>query len=173
MAGALGGLAAWAAATVVRADPTAAAAGDPIRMGGFNKAGGTSTTLQTGSDGATLRVIQLHGSSAVRAEATSGRAVQARVGSGGTAVWAHSPDHIAVRGVSDTGLGIFASSGSSYAALLAGHVRMSSSLEMMASSMPDAPFSGARLFARTTAGGKGELCVRFPAGDVIVLATQP
>ena len=48
LAGALGGLAAWAAAAAARADPTAAAAGDPIRMGQFNKAGGTSTTLQTG-----------------------------------------------------------------------------------------------------------------------------
>jgi hypothetical protein len=173
LAGALGGLAAWAAGAAARADPTAAAAGDPIRMGGFNKAGGTSTTLQTGSDGAALRVVQLQGSSAVRAGATSGRAVQALAGSSGTAVWAFSPDHIGVRGTSDTGLGIYGSSASSYAAWFEGEVRMSRSVEMGVSSMPDAPSSGARLFARATLAGKTELCVRFPTGGVIVLATQP
>lgn len=176
LAGALGGLAAWAAAAAARADPTAAAAGDPIRMGQFNKAGGTSTTLQTGSSGAALRVIQLHGSSAVRAEAENGRAVQALAGNGGTGVWAHSPDHYAVKGMSDTGLGIYGSSVSSFAAWFDGKVGINKSLDIQPSPTPDAEIVGARLFVRTNVAGKLEFCVRFsglPPSDPIVLATQP
>jgi hypothetical protein len=183
LAGALGGLAAWAASAAGRADPTAAAAGDPIRMGQFNKAGGTSTTLQTGSSGAALRVIQLHGSSAVRAEATSGRAVQALAGSDGTAVWAFSPDHYAVSASSTSGVGVLAESssgiglqavGNPYAADLQGNVRMYGFQEFRQSSTPAAPIaSGARLFVQQNAAGKRELCVSFATGDVIVLAAQP
>ena len=130
-------------------------------MGQFNKAGGTSTTLQTGSSGAALRVIQLHGSSAVRAEAENGRAVQALAGNGGTGVWAHSPDHYAVKGMSDTGLGIYGSSVSSFAAWFDGKVGINKSLDIQPSPTPDAEIVGARLFVRTNVAGKLEFCVRF------------
>jgi hypothetical protein len=47
LAGALGGLGAWAASAIGRAAPVEAAAGDPIRMGQLNRAGGTSTDTPT------------------------------------------------------------------------------------------------------------------------------
>jgi hypothetical protein len=107
LAGALGGLAAWAAAAAARADPTAAAAGDPIRMGQINSPGGRTTTLQmAGGSGAAMRVVQGGGGSAVRAESTSGRAVQARAGSDGTGVWAYSPDHYGVYAQTDSGVAV-------------------------------------------------------------------
>lgn len=101
MAGALGGLAAWAASTAARVSPVEAAAGDPIRMGRLNQARGTSTTLQTKASEPTFRAVQLSAGTAVRAEATSGRAIMGVAGSNGTGVWAFSPNHYGVHARSD------------------------------------------------------------------------
>jgi hypothetical protein len=123
LAGVLGGLGGWAASTVARVDPTAAAAGDPIRMGRLNKASGTSTELQTSTSKPAFWARQLGGGHALRAEATSGRAVMATAGSQGTGVWAYSPNHIgvearcpggdgsAVSAESTNGTGVLASGG--------------------------------------------------------------
>ena len=193
LAGALGGLGAWAASAAGRLDPAQAAAGDPIRMGQLNKAGGTSTTLQTGSTGAALRVVQLHGSSAVRAESTSGRAVQALAGQDGTGVWGFSPNHRGVLGRTETGWGViaqaFEANGVALSAFafapeamaletfgpsnLSGDVRiLQGRLTLDTFGTPPAPTNGATLFVDSSAG-KRRLAVRFPTGDVQVLATEP
>jgi len=104
LAGVLGGLGAWAVSTAARVSPAEAAAGDPIRMGRLNTARGTSTTLQTASSQPTFRAVQLADGSALRAEAGHGRAVMATAGRNGTAVWAYSPDHYAIRANCPTGI---------------------------------------------------------------------
>lgn len=65
LAGAAGGIGAWAASLVGRAAPTLAAAGDPVVIGKFNRAGSAMTTLQGKSDQALLRVIQNGGHNSV------------------------------------------------------------------------------------------------------------
>jgi hypothetical protein len=185
LAGVLGGLGAWAASAASRLDPAQAAAGDPIRMGQFNKAGGTSTALQTGSSGAALRVIQLQGGSAVRAQATSGRAVQALAGRGGTGVWTYSPNHYGVHAHTDRGVAIRAFATPDGHALrvdgravmtdtwVAGRLRTSWGVFIDRNSDPVHPNTNqARLFARDNGLGKTQLCVEFPGGDIQVLATQ-
>jgi hypothetical protein len=109
LAGALGGLTTWAAAAAARADPTAAAVGDPIRMGQVNEAGSTRTTLKASSGAAALRVVQVQDGAGVVAKATNGDAVRA-VGSRGAAVRAFSATGTAVDAYSRTGIGIVANS---------------------------------------------------------------
>ena len=111
LAGALGGLSAWIASAAARVDPTAAAAGDPIRIGQLNTAGGTSTTLETSDSKPTFRAVQLGGGNALRGEAKAGRAVMGVAGPNGTGVYGFSPNHVGVRGQSDSGTGVIASSG--------------------------------------------------------------
>lgn len=111
LAGALGGLGAWAAAAATRVDPAAAAAGEPIRMGRTNKAGGTQTILQTNSHGAAFEVRQASGAPAIRGETTSGRAVVGIAGRDGTGVWGESPNHVAVKATTGRGVGVEATSG--------------------------------------------------------------
>jgi hypothetical protein len=198
LAGALGGLGAWAAAVAVRVDPAEAAAGDPIRMGRLNKASGTSTELQTSASKPAFRATQLGSGVALRGDAGSGRAVMAIAGQDGTGVWASSPNHYgvssecpsgtAVRAVGDTAVlasggqfGVLASGdigiqagGDSMSAQLTGRVYLDGPLDLVEQfTEPTAPpASMARLFAREV-GGKTELCVKFAAGAVQVLATEP
>ena len=103
LAGALGGLAAWAASAASRVNPTEAAAGDPIRMGHTNLAGGTSTELRTQTSKPAFRATQLGGGHALRGDAASGRAVMGVAGPNGTGVWGYSPDNYGVRGLTETG----------------------------------------------------------------------
>jgi hypothetical protein len=105
LAGAVGGLAAWAASAIGRADPAQAAAGDPIRMGRLNLASSTATTLQTKTSRAAYLVNQLGVGAAVKGVATSGRAIIGEAGSQGTGVWAYSPDHSAVSAICPGGEG--------------------------------------------------------------------
>jgi hypothetical protein len=72
LAGAVGGIGAWAASALARANPVAAAAGDPIRMGRTNKASGTNTTLQTTSTGPAYRVNQNGTGVAIRGQSAGG-----------------------------------------------------------------------------------------------------
>ena len=106
LAGALGGLAAWAASTASRVDPAAATTGDPIRMGRLNRAGGTSTELQTNSSKPAFRAIQLGGGAALRGDATTGRGVMGIAGGDGAGVWGYSPGHYGVSGNSRHGSGV-------------------------------------------------------------------
>ena len=103
LAGALGGLAAWAASTAARVSPAEAAAGDPIRMGRLNKASSTETTLQTKTSGAAYLVNQIGAGAAVRGVSTTGRAVVGVAGHDGTGVFGFSPNHDGVVGQTDRG----------------------------------------------------------------------
>jgi hypothetical protein len=186
MAGALGGLAAWAAAAAVRVNPAEAAAGDPIRMGRFNKAGGTATTLQTSDPEPALRVVQLGSGHAVKAEAEGGRAVEGRSGLDGVGVFGYSPNNNAVQartvsgyalnGWSTSGAGLYAASSSAgHAAIFGGRVRLVLDEDFVEMNPePGAPdANAARVFARDNGLGKTQLCVRFATGAVQVIATEP
>jgi hypothetical protein len=204
LGGLLGGLAAWAAAAVGRVDPTAAAAGDPIRMGRLNKASSTATTLQTKTSGAAYQVTQIGGGAAVKGVATSGRAVMGVAGTNGTGVWGSSPNHFGVHGVSDaaigvygesaegwavqgwsyagmavygessTGIGVYGYSTTNYAGKFQGRTYTALYQDMNEMATPAAPPANmARTFVRDNGSGKTQLCVRFPTGDVQVIATEP
>jgi trimeric autotransporter adhesin len=72
LAGAAGSLAALLAARLVRPDPTAAAAGDPLILGATNVAGTANTTVQTSSTGSALLVTQNGTGTALRGSALGG-----------------------------------------------------------------------------------------------------
>jgi hypothetical protein len=185
LAGALGGLGTWAAAAAARVDPASAAVGDPIRMGRTNRAGGTQTILETNSTGAALLVRQASRATAVRAEATTGRAIMGVAGNGGTGVWGSSTNHTGVRGNSTSGEGVYAFSGqgvgvfawsqTGYAAKFIGPVELHPLLDVRRVGFtPGAPAGDiARLFVVANGSGKLQLSVRFPTGAVQVLATEP
>jgi hypothetical protein len=86
LAGALGGLGAWAASAIGRAAPVEAAAGDPIRMGQLNRAGGTSTELHTNAAGPGFKVEQVGDGPAIRASGKFPLWAQARDEEFGVAV---------------------------------------------------------------------------------------
>jgi hypothetical protein len=70
LAGALGGLAAWAASSVDKVSPTRAAAGDPLIVGSTtNTAGSANTSLSTTSSGTALLVTQDGSGTALRGSA--------------------------------------------------------------------------------------------------------
>jgi hypothetical protein len=202
LGGLLGGVGVWAASMVSRAVPAEAAAGDPILMGRLNKAGGTSTELQTSTSKPAFWARQLGGGHAVRAEAETGRAVMALAGHNGTGVWAYSPNNIAVRATTltgsalqafgENGIGIYAESVRSdalravsydgYAGRFNGRLRVTGYQDLLEIRDPGAPpgyppmsSDGAtvRFFARDNGSGKSQLCVRFKSGAVQVIATEP
>jgi hypothetical protein len=70
LAGALGGLGAAAASMLGRASPVEAAAGDPIRMGQLNRAGGTRTSLQTTTSTPAFTVLQYGTGTAIKGDAS-------------------------------------------------------------------------------------------------------
>jgi hypothetical protein len=199
LAGALGGLGAWAASAIGRAAPAEAAVGDPIRMGRTNYADGTSTALQTTAKYQTLLVRQRGDGAALRAESESGRAVTARATTGiavdaraygrpavkaevrgGPAVYAISANGTAVLagggtiGVDTYGpeIGLRATSGS-VAAYFTGRVFHLGTYDLSEIIDAAAPGNAARLFARNNGSGKTQLCVRFKSGAVQVIATEP
>lgn len=77
LGGLVGGVAAAVAGAVGRASPARAAAGDPIRMGRTNMAGGTNTQLQTNSAGPAYRVVQNGTGVGLRAESAAGHGLVA------------------------------------------------------------------------------------------------
>jgi len=193
LAGALGGIGVWAASLVGRANPAAAAAGDPLRIGQFNRAGASMTTLQANHSDNALRVIQngngpailafsARGTgAAVRAYAVYGPAVSAySEGSGaavsgecqfGDAVSGFSDQEAGVRGFSLFGKGVFGESDTGYAGYFDGKTYVGT-LDMP-ESIPAVPPAGkARLFARDNGSGKTQLCVQFATGAPMVLATE-
>jgi hypothetical protein len=197
LAGAIGGLGVWVASAIGRAAPAEAAAGDPIRMGRINRAGTSIRAVQ-------LRTPEEPGSesaAAIRAEgANKGRALVAVVGLSGTAISAYSPDElgvlarcpdgIAVRGESETQIGMagsgrvgvsgqgseigIAASSGGKAGVFGGTVLINGVQDLVSQSDPAAPeASNLRLFARDNGSGKMQFCIRFPTGAVQVIATEP
>jgi hypothetical protein len=220
LAGAIGGLGVWVASAIGRAAPAEAAAGDPIRMGRINRAGTSSTELQSTTNqpvfravqygrGNAIRAVQLRtpeepgseSAAAIRAEgANKGRALVAVVGLSGTAISAYSPDElgvlarcpdgIAVRGESETQIGMagsgrvgvsgqgseigIAASSGGKAGVFGGTVLINGVQDLVSQSDPAAPeASNLRLFARDNGSGKMQFCIRFPTGAVQVIATEP
>ena len=203
LAGAVGGLAAWLAAAAQRAMPAEASAGDPILAGRSNSAGEFSTELRARTTKPTLRAVQLGGGAGLRAEAKSGRAVMATARAGGTAVWAHSPNHFGVKALTDTGFAVYAEVSQGHSNSVAVYAvavgRNSKALEAHGPTLldgtlgvggpisagsgvtlpemnpnPAAPSSNqVRLFARDNGSGKTQICAKFATGDVQVLATEP
>ena len=152
LAGALGGVGAWAASMVGRATPAVAGEGDPIRMGQWNYARGTHTQLQTNSSGSAFRVIQLSGSFALRGDAESGRGVMGVAGSQGTGVWGYSPDHRGVFGRSDKGVAVYAESSGGTGTYAFGRSRcspMAATLASMRAGVICPRYLGTRCASRT------------------------
>jgi hypothetical protein len=190
LAGALGGLGAWAAATAAKVEPAAAAAGDPIRMGRLNRAFGTRTELQTSTEKSGFLVRQLGGGAAIRAESEAGRALMGVTGPSGTGVWARAKNRYAVDALSENGIGVMAyggdtgvqaigqiglyATGGTMAARFdgrVGHVGFYDLFEVLEPESP--PGNAARLFMRDNGSGKKQLCVKFGTGAAQVVATEP
>jgi len=108
LAGALGGLAAWAASTAARVSPAEAAAGDPIRMGQLNRASGRGTELQTSSNKPAFWARQRGKGAAVRAEAGLLGAFCRSTEHGGIGVWGTNEDNggTGVLGSASLGTGV-------------------------------------------------------------------
>ena len=192
LAGALGGIGAWAASAFGRVAPTDAAEGDPIRMGRLNRAGGTSTTLRTSSLNPGFDVVNssgpgLHGQSeaafypGVFGNSPNGLGVvgSGRVGvrgDGPIGVIGQSPRRSGVQGLTDEGFAIHgrANQRVGFAGYFEGKVFTSRFIEMGKVGRPQAPKADlVRLFVRDSGSGKLQLCVRFPTGPVQVIATEP
>jgi hypothetical protein len=194
LAGAVGGIGAWAAATMGRRAPTAGAEGDPIRIGQTNYAGATQTELRSRYDGSAFRVVQrTERATAIRADATGdGKAIVAEAGRGGIGVYAKSPNRNAVEAHCPSGVGVaaygrtalratgkvtglIATGQDGYGAIIQGlQVNQFHDIQRV-SGAGQPPFENyVRLFARLNdATGKTEVCLRFFSGGTVVIATEP
>ena len=72
LAGALGGLGAWAASTIGRVSPASAAVGDPVRAGQNTTAGSATTTVTNNSDDPTLKAVNNGKGAALYGDADTG-----------------------------------------------------------------------------------------------------
>jgi hypothetical protein len=188
------------AALLGRASPVAAAAGDPIRMGQFNRAGSTMTTLQANHSDPALRVVQNGPAAAVTGIARHSESGVSGSSDFGSGVSGFSLDGTGVKGFSETGVGVsgecqfgpgvsgfsdeigvhgnalfgrgvFGESLSGYAGYFAGKTHVG--VLDMPEGTPGLPPDGTlRLFARDNGSGKTQLCVQFATGSPIVLATE-
>jgi hypothetical protein len=201
LAGAAGGIGAWAASLVGRAAPTLAAAGEPVVIGKFNRAGSAMTTLQGKSDLTMLRVIQNGGHNSVavsgsaplwygtgvvqtgvlgstangygvRGYAVRGVGVSAYSETGSGVHGESETDGAGVRGRSQYGPGVEGWSEFGYAGYFDGKA-FAGALDMPESSPGVPPANQARLFVRDNGSGKTQLCVQFATGSPIVVATEP
>jgi hypothetical protein len=194
LAGALGGLGAWAASAIGRTAPAQAAAGDYLKIGRVNEGGGSTTELRSHASQPVFRAVQSGGGNALRGEAKAGRGVVGIGGSGGTGLWGYSPDHNGVFASTDTGycvnvralgtgsVGIYSNAwGQNSTAIWAngpsrfyGQVTAYSPIVMTEQVPPAAPpVNQLKLFARDNGSGKTQLCVQFPTGAVQPIATEP
>ena len=168
LAGALGGLGAWAAAVIGRADPTRAGVDGDVVLGGSNTTGGT-TTIQniSGTANTMLFVSTSQGATFFGvtdfADCITGFS-QERIGvfgSGGTR---------GVSGNSHDGHGVHGESANGWAGFFDGKVFTNRFLELAEIANPTAPNSNrARLFIRDRDGAT-QLCVRFHNGTIRVIA---
>jgi hypothetical protein len=152
LAGILGGMAATVAGAVGRASPVSAASGDPVRMGRTNKAGGTSTTLQTGTSGPALKISQSGGGFALNALSVGGTGVLAVTKGAGdygliARTTANSGGGAALKAEGGTRTGIVASSTASSSITALGNILWGRTLEAY-TPHPD----GIAILGRATAG---------------------
>ena len=81
---------------------------------------------------------------------------------------------VGVRGESPAGLAVYGKTSTGYAGYFNGKVFSSQFLELAEIVTPAAPGGNrGRLFMRDNGAGKTQLCVKFPTGGTVVLATQP
>jgi hypothetical protein len=190
LAGGVGGFTMGIAALLGRANPVAAAAGDPIRMGQFNRAGSTMTTLQANHSEPALRVVQngaayaaVSGIARVSGSGVHGggspgvRGFSEGSGPGvygecqfGDGIFGFSDD-VGVHGNALFGKGVFGESFGGYAGYFDGKTYVGM-LDMPESTPAPPPDGQVRLFARDNGSGKAQLCVQFATGGPIVLATE-
>ncbi|HEX6474766.1 MAG TPA: hypothetical protein VF114_06735 [Candidatus Limnocylindria bacterium] len=168
LAGALGGLGAWAAGAIGRASPTRAGVDGDVVLGGSNTTGGT-TTIQniSGSANTMLFVSTSQGGTFFGvtdfADCITGFS-QERTGVFG------SGGESGVSGNSHDGHGVHGESANGWAGFFDGKVFTNQFLELAEIRNPTAPKSNrARLFIRERDGGT-QLCVRFHNGVIRVLA---
>lgn len=200
LAGALGGVGLWAASLIGRADPGAAATGDPVRIGLFNRGGATTTTLQGSHTAAVMRVVQNGSGPALFASSPRLHLDQQRIG-----VYGHSGRGVGVRGAvtsgwgvegfsegnlpesagvkgecqfgsgvmgfSDEGHGVHGSTAFGYAGYFDGKT-FAETLDMPETAPSVPPAGQARLFVRDNGSGKTQLCVQFATGSPFVLAAE-
>jgi len=98
LAGALGGLGAWAAAALSTPAEAEAAYGDPILAGKLTTAGGRGTTLRTSTPGPALKVDQNGRGPAVDGTSENGSGLVGR---------SRAPEEDGVRGLAVRGSGIY------------------------------------------------------------------
>ena len=153
LAGALGGIGAWAASVVGRANPVQAGVDGDVVLGAYNfSEATTSIQHQTNSDSTVFFVAS----------------------NVGDAVAGLSESGTAVSGDSFSGQGVTGSSETGWAGYFLGRVFASREIVLLEMSTPSAPTSNkAKLFIRDNGSGKTQLCVRFHTGAAQVLATQP
>jgi hypothetical protein len=166
LAGAVGGVAAVAAGMIGRAKPTRADDGDPLILGAVNL--GSNTKIETDEQNTAL----ILNSGDVGLDAFGGiYGVKARsVGEFG--VLAESENGIALQARSTNSYALVAIANRRYAGWFEGRVRVSRFVDIGEIVTPAKPPANvARLFVRENTVGHTQLCVRFPNGNVRVLAT--
>jgi hypothetical protein len=87
---------------------------------------------------------------------------------------AQDANSVGVRGESPAGFGVYGKTITGFAGYFNGKVFSSMFVELAEIVTPAAPGGNrGRLFMRDNGSGKTQLCVKFPTGGTIVLATQP
>lgn len=181
LAGALGGVGAWAASALGRVDSARAGGDGDVVLGQGNYAAtstyvinitnsetplGGLTNAGTGVIGVSTADTGLLGFSgsglAPSAKGKTGAFGYANQDAGSKGMWGSSPKGHGIHGQTDTG----------WAGYFDGRIFGSSYLELRERSNPSAPTSNrVRLYVRDNGSGNTQLCVRFHNGVIRVLAT--
>ncbi len=163
--GTLGGLGALLTGMLGQASPAAAAAGDPLRMGKTNKAGGTDTTLQTNSSGPALKAVQNGSGAALRGGSAGGHGgyfETAAPGKSGVYATTAASGGSAIRADGKQGIGIRASSDD-----LANYATGPRPIEALSDSGPNPAVGG----YNTAEGGRGLFGEALGAGGTGVVGS--
>lgn len=171
LTGAVGGLAALAAAAAARPSKALADDGDSLIIGQENTSTEvTRLTLSTEEPSSAAFIGRTNTGVGLRGRSVSGQGVQG-----------FSSSSAGVQGFSDTDAGVNGfggpfgvwATGDPYGGFFVGAVHSTTYYELQETSTPDPPAADqARLFVRANPGGKSQLCVRFATGGVKVLATE-
>jgi len=124
-------------------------------------------------DGVQARNTGAHGTGAA-IRAFGGQNVGVRATTDNVAaIYGSSDSGEGVLGISYSDAGVYGISTTNYAGFFQGRLRVTQYVDIAEMSPPAAPlFNNARLFVRDNAG-KTQLCVKFPDGTFVVIASQP
>jgi len=160
LAGAIGGLGAWAASAVGRATPARAGVDGDVVLGGANVSSGTTSIENLTNTANTMFFVSTMVGGAVAGSSSLSDAI---IG--------FSRDRHGVVGASTSGHGVHGSSDTGWAGYFDGRVFTNRFVELAEIANPSAPGSNrARLFIRDR-DGKTQLCVRFHNGTIRVVAS--